>query len=125
MRPILKSLSASIAVVAVGAGLAAATATPAAADPGAIIAGVIGGAALGAIVAGAASQNHYNPGYYQPRDYAPAYQPQPAYQYGAGYARADDDDYAPAPRQRCVIRQQPMQDQWGRVVDYQPVRVCR
>lgn len=158
----LKTLSTSLAVVALGVGLTAATVTPAAADPGAVIAGAIGAAAVGAIIAGAASQAHGGGYYGAPNAYyappqpapvyesAPAYgyQPAPAYGYQAAPAYESAPAYEPAPtyrprrgyyaaaerfedgydrpyRQHCRMRQRAVQDEWGRIVGYEPVRICR
>lgn len=108
-----KTVSAGIAVIALGAGLAAASATPAAAaDPGPVIAGVIGGAALGALAAGAAGRPHY-----APPVYAPAYRPAPVYY--------DDDDQVEIYRPRCHIARQEVFDRWGDFAGYRRVRVCR
>lgn len=118
----LKTLSTGLAVVALGAGLAAAT--PAAADPGAVIAGVIGGAAVGAIIAGAANQPRYATPYagYYPAQ--PAYRAAPVYEVAPAYQPVyDDDEVVYAPRCRTVRR--PVYDDWGQFVGYRQGRRCR
>ncbi|MCB1539657.1 MAG: hypothetical protein KDJ25_02045 [Rhodoblastus sp.] len=120
--PPFKTLSTGLAVVALGAGLAAST--PAAADPGAVIAGVIGGAAVGAIIAGAASQPRYSAPYTGYYPAAPAYRAAPVYDVApAAQPVYDEDEVVYAPR--CRVVQRPVYDDWGRLAGYRPSRRCR
>ena len=118
-----KTLSTGLAVVALGAGLAAST--PAAADPGAVIAGIVGGVAVGAMVAGAANAaNHRYGGAYGYYPAEPVYRAAPVYDVAPAVQPVyDEDDVVYAPRCRVVRR--PVYDDWGRFAGYRAGRRCR